>query len=380
MVSEAYAEIFALPAEEERISLTTQRMQENPALYAALRQCCFCNHCTAHCPSGIIAVDEMRAWRELFSKANFMPPADSKIVMVDNEWHIFSAYRAIYGVAYPEFTTLSAAAEAPGSCDTLFFPGCSLVSYGSDVMRATAKWLTDSGVAWCYSDACCGSPLMSAGLFERAAAWRASIIDACVRAGIKRVVTVCPGCADELRTSAPDTLEFVPMPELMLELAAAREARGEASGFSPLSDIGAVTFFDSCHDRVDSRNGRAVRELVGKYLPQVKQLETAHTGRDNLCCGAGGAVSTFDPDISKRRIVRAIDETAGTGAAAAITACPTCSYTFAQELLAEPRDGFEALHYLELMFGLRIDWARVFAELGGMWSGEYGPWLMQTFY
>ena len=27
-----------------------------------------------------------------------------------------------------------------------------------------------------------------------------------------------------------------------------------------------------------------------------------------------------------------------------------------------------------------IDWAQVFDQLGSMWTGEYGPWLMQTLY
>ena len=37
-------------------------------------------------------------------------------------------------------------------------------------------------------------------------------------------------------------------------------------------------------------------------------------------------------------------------------------------------------HYLELLFGQTIDWPQVFAQLGGMWEGEYGPWLTQTFF
>jgi Fe-S oxidoreductase len=243
---------------------------------------------------------------------------------------------------------------------------------------------------------------MSAGLFERAAAFRRHIADLIAAAGIKRVLTVCPGCADELRADMPQGVELVPMPELMLEvaqtrIAAAKNGEGaeglqdapsascaakcaEIAGFSPLSDVASVTFFDSCHDRADNRNARAIRELVMRFMPQVAQIEIAHTGKDNLCCGAGGAVSSYDPDITSRRIARVVAETSSTGAAAAITACPTCSYTFAQELLRDPHPGFEALHYLELMFGVRIDWARVFDELGSMWSGEYAAWLMQTFY
>ena len=39
----------------------------------------------------------------------------------------------------------------------------------------------------------------------------------------------------------------------------------------------------------------------------------------------------------------------------------------------------ENRHYCELLFDSRFDWDRTFAQLGGMWSGEYGPWLARVF-
>lgn len=36
-------------------------------------------------------------------------------------------------------------------------------------------------------------------------------------------------------------------------------------------------------------------------------------------------------------------------------------------------------HYAELLFDTQIDWDLVFAQLQGMWTGEYGPWLAQVF-
>ena len=90
----------------------------------------------------------MRDWRVLFMRAGLMPPDDSKLVMVDNEWNIFSAYRAVYGIGYPELASLEQAAEhGPGLVDTLFFPGCSLVSYAPELTRTVGRWLTDNGVA-----------------------------------------------------------------------------------------------------------------------------------------------------------------------------------------------------------------------------------------
>lgn len=441
-VQQAYARIAGLP-EDEQAAAVLLLVQEQPELYNALRQCCFCGFCTAACRHHVPAPDVMRAWRELFMKANLMPPDDSKLVMVDNEWNIFSAYRAIYGVAYPEFVSLAQAAEAgrgeigaenaeagtgatkagagvaakadagtaeagvagvAGTADaagvadtadaadaagvadapvidTLFFPGCSLVSYAPDVMRAIGNWLTESGVTWCLSDGCCGSPLMSAGMFDRARALREGFISQMQAAGIKRMVTVCPGCADEFRDDLPEDIELVPLPRLMLELAKQREDAGDPTGFTPLPRA-SLTFFDSCHDRFDSSNANAIRELAARYIPQARQVESEHFKRGTLCCGAGGAVSGYDPAITDRRVWRVIDEARATGAETLVTMCPTCAYTIAQACLnaPDPAAGIDTLHYLELMFGVTIDWEQVFAQLGDMWTGEYGPWLAATFF
>ncbi|WP_251211856.1 (Fe-S)-binding protein [Adlercreutzia murintestinalis] len=378
-IAAAYDRISALP-EDEQPQTVMALVAEDYLLYNALRQCCFCGHCTAACAHHVLAPEDMRAWRQLFMRAGLMPPDDSKLVMVDNEWNIFSAYRAIHGVAYPEYVSLAAAAEAgPGLADTLFFPGCSLVSYAPEVTRAVGDWLAACGVKWALCDGCCGSPLMSAGLFERAEALRCGFVEQMQQAGIRRMVTVCPGCADEFADDMPADIAIVPLPALMLELAERRVAAGEPVGFAPLLRE-SVTFFDSCHDRLTGRNGRAIRELMRRFVPDARQAEMEHCKRDTLCCGAGGAVAAYDPQITDDRVWQVMEEARATATQTVITMCPTCTYTLAQANLNAPERGMDSKHYLEMLFGVEIDWAAVFANLGGMWTGEYGPWLTQTFY
>lgn len=378
-IIDAYERIMQLPFDDQPDAVI-QLMQEDYQLYHTLRRCCFCGHCTAACMRHIGAVEHMRAWRELFMRANLMPPDDSKLVMVDNEWHIFSAYRAIYGIGYADLITLDAAEEyGHGWVDTVFFPGCSLVSYAPEVVRTVGAWLTDSGINWALSDACCGSPLMSAGMFERAHDLRESVIQKMQKAGITRMITICPGCADEFRPDMPADIELVPLPELLLEKADARIAQGGVSGFHP-AQLHSVTFFDSCHDREDVRNANALRQLFAQFMPNTVQTEMDHSKRGTLCCGAGGAVGSYDPQITNERVWRVIAEARKTEAETLITMCPTCTYTVAQANLERPDDAIESLHYLEALFGVKIDWQQVFQQLGAMWTGEYGPWLEQTFF
>lgn len=355
-------------------------LEDDYATYHALRQCCFCGHCTAQCDRHLAAPAVMRAWRELFARTGIMDPNDSRLVMVDAEWSIFSAYRAIHGISYPEFPSLATAAEAgPGMVDTLLFPGCSLVSYAPELMRRVGTWLEEAGVRFALYDGCCGSPLMSAGLFERADALKEALVGQMRAAGIARVVTVCPGCAEEIGPFLSEGIDSVPLPELLADIVAERMASGHETGFDPLS-LGSITFFDSCHDREDLRNAEALRALFARCLPESAQIEMEHAKADTLCCGAGGAVASYDPALTDARVWRVIEEARSTGADALVTMCPTCSYTIAQACLADPARAMASVHYLEALFGIRIDWETVFTQLGSMWTGEYGPWLNQTFF
>ena len=59
--------------------------------------------------------------------------------------------------------------------------------------------------------------------------------------------------------------------------------------------------------------------------------------------------------------------------------CPTCTYTQVFQMINDGRSDLSCKNYLELLFNADFDWNTTFAQLGGMWSGEYGAWLSQTF-
>lgn len=382
-INEEFDAIDSLP-EGEREEAVRNLAMENYVLYNALRQCCFCGHCTSSCEQGVKAPESMRAWRKLFKDSNLMPPEASRLVFVDEEWNLFSAYRAIYGISYAEYPTLDSIiqktedAGAQGDVDTLFFPGCSLATYAPGLVRKTMDFMGSCGIHAALSVECCGSPLMSAGLFERVEEFRSSLIKKMEKAGIRRLVTVCPGCADELRPFLPSMVQMIPLPEVLLERMEANDGSCIQHG-KDAESLGPITFFDSCHDREDVRNALSLRKIFKLISPESEQLEMRHSKGSTLCCGAGGAVSAYDPEISARRIKRVVSEGRDTGASLMITMCPTCAYTVAQDALSDPESAMPSNHYLEIVFDERIDWQHVFDNLGGMWTGEYAQWMMQTF-
>jgi Fe-S oxidoreductase len=285
---------------------------------------------------------------------------------VDKQWHLFSVYRHLNGVSYPEFFHLKDVQA--GQVDTLFFPGCTLVSYASELVLATGKWLSDKGYKWAISEDCCGSPLNSRGLYERFDNLQSKLVDRCREAKISRIITVCAGCELELTRSlekfAENGVTVVSLPKLLQE-------HGETIS----ADNEPVMFFDSCHDRKQT-HGAPLRELFAGNAT----CKFACEGRDTLCCGAGGAVSSFDAEIVGKRAKRILDEVGEARAKTLISSCPTCAFTFAyQQIYGNLSPELQAIknkHYLELLYGIDIDWRDVFARAEQMWAGEHSAWVM----
>ncbi len=420
------ASLFSLVENAEDVAAAASA---HPAAVFAVRRCFMCGYCTLGCPTNVDARGMFTALRELFSLGGVVDGSGFTMTQVDKEWHCFSAYRAVYGIWYVDLPPIE---DAPAlGADTLFFPGCPLASYSPDLTRQAFAWLQESVGPVVFTDACCGSPLKTAGYGDRADAYKKSLVERMVAARIHRVVCVCPGCAEELAAAAAAqgaALEMVALPQLLADAGvrvsakrarelvaqAAAEVReasgaaeaGEAVDANALSHAGGtagaqpeatevadacttlsasetadavrIAPFDSCHDR-EGVFGGPLRTLL--QTQDVQVVEMLHHGANTLCCGGAGAVSLVDPAIKEQRIDYLLKgEAAQTGAELLISNCPTCTYTAAQKRRADIKAGRAVskavpCNYLELIFPGRFDWNQVFDQLEGMWSGQYAAWV-----
>ena len=407
-IARLFADAAAAPTEEAARAAVAALAEGRPALVFAVRRCCMDALCTAPCPTAVDARPVFAALRALLHDAGVTTMDGFTMTQVDREWHIFSAYRAVHGIWYNDLPSLDTAREQ--GCDTLFFPGCTLASYAPALTREVLRWLQDQGMAAALCAECCGSPLRSGGLADRADAHRARLVARAVEAGIRRVVLVCPGCRDEWEAvPGAEALELVALPRLLAEggarprpekiAAAFGRAAGEGAEEAPAaSPAGTLPFpsdgaagegrgapvlalMDSCHDR-DGRFGGPLRRLFA----DCPMVELAHHGAEAACCGAAGAVSLVDGPLCERRALRMLrDEPRAAGADLVVANCPTCAYTFASTARARggaPATGGgdgppAALQYQVRRLEAAFDRPATFAQLEAMWTGEYGPWLIQ---
>ena len=336
----------------------------NPELTQAVRGCFFCTSCKNTCFAHNDVCDLIYHARVDFQNLGLIERGSYSSVLVDQEWDIFTAYRAIHGIGFSDLTRHIATAEhdAAADCELAFFPGCALAAYGPELTREIFSTLEDLGGKTTMIDHCCGSPLKSAGFFDRAEALCERIAQEIASSGASALVCVCPGCANAMRKTldrrAMGDIEVVSLASYLV-----------GHGFKPKRELpeSPLMLSKSCQDR------------DGSYLKETCALlgiDPATPAVFHGCCGAGGAVSSFNPN----RQAQQCDEklSFASDGSTVVTMCPTCTYTYAFRLMQEPRS-LENKHYTELVFENQFDWDLVFGQLNSMWSGEYGAWLAQVF-
>lgn len=241
-------------------------------------------------------------------------------------------------------------------CTSLFFPGCSFVNYAMPLVSAVYDTLVERGAVDGISLLCCGKILSyEADGAELMKSFQLQLCDHLADTGIKRIVAACPNCVKALREGlALDErcagVEVVVLPRVMADLgyrvdrdAAALLVKGDAS--APL----VLCTHDSCPDRGEGEFADGLRAM----LPEGSFVDPAHSRRRSLCCGssprAAGKFEAADK-IARRNGEEAVE----VGADAIVTACMSCVF---QLNMAQPY--VQALHFLELLYSWRIDWARV---------------------
>lgn len=304
-------------------------------------RCALCGLCTVGCPGYVDGHDVMTSAREWLAEDGVITTEGFESVLVDHDRTLFTFYRQTNGISYEDLV--------PRKFDTVFFPGCILATYAPQLTREIHRWLAAQGIRVALSEHCCGSPLISLGQADRAAKLREHMAGRLKDLGVKRLITVCPGCHAELAGDLGG-VEVVPLPELLVEAGVTVEG------------VGIITVHDSCRDR-----GGPFGPAIRKLFPDYEIVEMEHHGENTMCCGSGGLVSAVDPDLHDARTTARLDEFRATDAEQLITPCLTCSYAMAKQ--AYPG---EVVNYLELLFGMTVDWEKVFANLNALWEGECG--------
>lgn len=204
------------------------------------------------------------------------------------------------------------------------FTGCVMDAWMRTTHRSVAAVITSMGFGVEVPGAgaaCCGALHTHAGLAPAARKLAERVMAA--MPGDAPIVVDSAGCGAALRDYGHllDTDEARSFSARVLDVHAFIAARLDRLP-ATVEHLGPVVVQDPCHLRHVQRDHLAVRQVLGRVADPVELTD------EGLCCGAGGAYSALQPELSGRirdrkegEIARAVERSGATVVASANPGC-----------------------------------------------------------
>ena len=221
----------------------------------------------------------------------------------------------------PRLALRRGALPGPTGDDTWLFTGCVMDAWQRETHRSTAKVLSAVGVTYRTPGsgaACCGALHVHAGLTDEAKDLAEKVMRS--MPGDAPIVVNSAGCGAALK----DYGHLVGTDQARAFSARVRDA---SEFIAPLVDrlkvrrrLGPVTVQDPCHLRHVQRAHMPVRTVLAA-VADVVELDD-----EGLCCGAGGAYSTLQPELAGEIRERKLAAIERAGPQVVASANPGCAF------------------------------------------------------
>jgi len=333
---------------------------------AALWRCTVCENCGVHCPNEVSVGRVIEALRELVWEEDYLaaeaPPLDETLrggLRALNQlgervstWHNISGEdnqgRLIWS---QNLERVPEGLERKKGAEVLYFVGC-VASFFPRTYRvpqsmtnimdaAGVDFTTLGGEEWC-----CGYPLLSAGLGEQVKDLARHNLAQVEAMGVKKVVTACPSCyymwkqvygklmGGELDLEVQHSTEFL---EGLIE--------SRTISLGELKQT--VTYHDPCDLGRKSECYDPPRRVL-ESIPGLSFVEMPDHRENALCCGGGGNLETFDPNLVTEVALQRIGQARQVGAEVLVSACQQCERTLMNALRKDKAKGNKRLRVMDV--------------------------------
>lgn len=259
--------------------------------------------------------------------------------------------------SFPGLETVKVEGGSGDSCESLFFPGCSLLNYAMPLVQSVYDLLKGAEQCDGVSLLCCGKILEYEGDGGASrAAFEQQFRERIAQTDIKRIVTACPNCSFALRKllavdEATAHIEVVPLPRVLVDMGYRVDPETAASvvyADGRLEEGTPIVYCpkDSCPDRARGEFADALREI----MEQNNLVEPKFARKRSYCCGSRPRAAGHY-DLGDKMARRHGEHAREQGANALVTACVSCTFSILGSGCDVP-----VFHYLELLFGWNIPW------------------------
>ena len=336
----------------QMMRLTQFGLEDQLATDASIWRCLGCDMCTAHCPHNLSVRRLVETMRQHVMQERYLVSGFDKL---GEDEPLRKGMRAMgmlgerIGIHHNVSGEDNAArlawtdnlAQKPEGlvrdpqASLVYFVGCVSamfpMSYG--IPQGFANVLGRAGVRFTTlgeQEQCCGFPLLMAGQLKQAKALIQHNVEQVRTLGIPRMVTTCPSCYHMWHHTVSEVLgeplgfEVVHATEVLRDLV----VEGQLP-FAEPQRTGVVTYHDPCDLGRKSGVFDPPREVL-RRIPGYTFVEMQQSREHALCCGGGGNLETFDPDLVQEVAARRVAQAAEVNATVLISACPQCVRTLSK--------------------------------------------------
>ena len=306
-------------------NLMNGTIEASKELADAFYSCTTCQACTYFCPAQIKVDEVIEGARKKLYKAGFTPEVE--LAVQDSIFKTGNVYASakddridIYPPALKEKIKKG---ELKAEAETLLFMGCVPSYLDMKMVPSLIKPLDAAGVdytTFATEEGCCGFPLflMGSDEFEPHAK---KTIERIKASGAKELLTPCAGCYktfNKLYSEVGDLgLEVYHSVHYLEKLI--NEGKIKFKG-----DLGKkVTYHDPC-DLGRACNVYEEPRNILKAIPGLEFVEMARNRELARCCGGGGNVVAFDPDMSVKMAAERVRDALAVGAEIIVSGCAAC--------------------------------------------------------
>lgn len=233
--------------------------------------------------------------------------------------------------------------------ESLFFPGCSFLNSSIELIEEVYQTLRSDHQADGITLLCCEKPLdYKSGMQEIKEAFSKRFRESLISHGVKRIITACPNCFYELgkvcsQDAQTKEIEICGLPHVLFDC-------GHIVPASVSESLFPIAVHDACSDRGSGYYADSVRRLFS--AEHLTELE--HSRGRSTCCGSIPRAAGKQ-DLAAKDARTIFTEAKQAEANALVTTCMSCS-----RLLVKSKAGAKSdtsvYHYLELVYGRRVDW------------------------
>lgn len=230
------------------------------------------------------------------------------------------------------------------NAEVLYFPGCQADNLLPEIRESAKLVLEKLGVDYTLLPGlrCCSLPAILMGDSEMVDKLEKDFLEKVENLGVKTVVTTCAGCTatlEGIRQRNNADFEVKHIIEYIIE-DFGREKFEKLLKNHP--EHVSVTLHSPCH--LDRHVGKYTTDYAEEILEILPNVEIKRLEDPERCCGAGGLLNLYNPQISRAIVRKEIEDIQKSGAQKVVTPCPLCLVQIDQALFRK-KAKTEALDY-----------------------------------